>query len=77
MVKIAEWKTWKSIPLEPKILSIFADQIVFYFYKGICEKKIVSEVVLILDTIIFNGLSTIDLCFNKSYIKQTFSFGFR
>ena len=38
--------------------------------------KIVSEVVPFPDTIIFDGLSAIDLCITKEYIKQTFCSGF-
>ena len=38
--------------------------------------KIVSEVAPVTDTVIFDGLSAIDLCINKGYIKQIFCFGF-
>ena len=38
--------------------------------------KIVSEVVPVLDAIMFDGLSAIDLCINKGYIKHIFCFGF-
>ena len=45
-------------------------------YKYTWMLKIDSEVVSILYAIKFDGLSAIDLCINKGYIKQTFCFGF-
>ena len=67
-----------------KVLSIFTNHIVFYLSLDQCIGTfvqsyiltVVSEVVPVLDTIIFDGLSAIDLCTNERYIKQIFFFGF-